>query len=97
MVPSSLKAWLEEERPLHYLQYGRHVHQNGYNNWQDQAHLHKEIQEGAQGDEIANLLNHFLAQVGGRHQSPDSRFGLRFSGCYVGDLCWRNVRNFKKL
>ena len=60
MVPSSLKARLEEERPLFILQYGRHVHQNGYNNWQDQAHLHKEIQEGAQGNEIANLLNFFL-------------------------------------
>ena len=21
------------------------------------------------------------------HQSSDSRFGLRFSGCFVGDLC----------
>ena len=34
------------------------------------------------------------------HQSSDSRFGLRFSGCFVGDLCYvRNVTNFliKKL
>ena len=30
------------------------------------------------------------------HQAPDSRFGMRFSWCYVGDLC--EVRNvFKKL
>ena len=29
------------------------------------------------------------------HQAPDSRFGMRFSWCYVGDLC--EVRNvFKK-
>ena len=59
-MPSSLKACLEEEKPLHYLQYGRHMHQKEHNNWQDQAHLHKEIQEGAQGDDIANLLNYFL-------------------------------------
>ena len=55
-MPSSLKACLEEERPLHYLQYGRHMHQKEHNNWQDQAHLHKEIQEGAQGDDIANVI-----------------------------------------
>ena len=29
------------------------------------------------------------------HQSSDSRFGLRFAGCFVGDLCYvRNVMNF---
>ena len=32
------------------------------------------------------------------HQSPDSRFGLRFSVCWVGDFClYIDVRNVKKL
>ena len=45
----------EEERPLRDLQYGWYVHQHGHDNWRDQAHLHKRIQEGAQGDEISNF------------------------------------------
>ena len=43
----------KEEWPLWDLLYGRHVHEDGLHNWGDQAHLHKRIQEGAQGDEIA--------------------------------------------
>ena len=74
------------------LHYGRHVHQDGQQNWKDQAHLHKGIQEGAHGDEMPFLPNYFHVKVGG----PDSsRFGLRFSKCYVGDLC--DVSNVKKI
>ena len=63
-MPSRHTARLQEERPLLALHYGRHVHQKGHNNWQDQAHLHNKIQEGAQGDEIANLLIIFLYRLG---------------------------------
>ena len=47
-----VQAWLGEERPLRDLQYGRHVYHEGHQNWQDQKHLHNEIQEGTEGDEI---------------------------------------------
>ena len=50
-----MQAWLGE-RPLRDLQYRRHVHQDRQKNWQDQKHLHKEIQEGTQGDEIRQFL-----------------------------------------
>ena len=72
------------------LHYGRHVHQDGQQNWKDQAHLHKGIQEGTHGDEMLFLPYYFHVKVGG----PDSR-GLRFSMCYVGDLC--DVSNVKKI
>ena len=70
------------------LHYGRHVHRDGQQNGQDQAHLHKGIQEGAHGDEIRFLPYHYFhVKVGGAQQGPDSRFGARFSFCIVGDLC----------
>ena len=72
------------------LHYGRHVHQDGQQNWKDQAHLQKGIQEGTHGDEMLFLPYYFHVKVGG----PDSR-GLRFSMCYVGDLC--DVSNVKKI
>ena len=50
----------EEERPLRDLQYGRNVYKEGHQHWRDQTHLHEWIQEGAQGDKIVILNNHFL-------------------------------------
>ena len=50
-----VQAWLGQERPLCDLQCGRHVHQDGRQNWTEEAHLHKRLQEGAQGEEMACL------------------------------------------
>ena len=64
------------------------MHRDGQQNWQDQTHLHQGIQEGAYGDEMSFLPYYdFHVKVGGAYQGPDSRFGLRFSSCNVGDLC----------
>ena len=62
---------------MYDLHYGRHVHRDGQQNWQDQAHLHKGIQEGAHGDEMRFLPYYFHVKV----------HGIRFSACIVGDLC----------
>ena len=85
------------------LQDGRHVHQEEYQNWRDQAHLHKGIQEGAHGDEMSFLPYNFHVKVGGTHVGgthglgnwlrdieplENSRFGLRFTWCNVEDLCY---------
>ena len=50
-----MQARLAQERSLRDLQCGRHVHQDGRQNWTEEAHLHKRLQEGAQGDEMACL------------------------------------------
>ena len=88
-----MQAWLGQERPMSDLQDGRHVHQEEYQNWRDQAHLHKGIQEGAHGDEMSFLPYNFHVKVGGTHVGGthgwgNPRFGLRFTWCNVGDLCY---------
>ena len=50
-----VQAWLGQERPLCDLQCRRHVHQGGHPHWQEQAHLHKWLQEGAYGNEVEFL------------------------------------------
>ena len=50
-----VQARLAQERSLRDLQCGRHVHQDGRQNWTEEAHLHKRLQEGAQGEEMACL------------------------------------------
>ena len=60
LLPLNRKAWRKFGRPLPDLHFGRHVHQEGQQNWRDQTHLHNKVQEGTQGDEIAFLPNYFL-------------------------------------
>ena len=64
-MPLNREARRKFERPLPDLHFGRNVHQKGQKNWRDQAHLHNEIQEGAQGDEIAFLPTFFLYRFWG--------------------------------
>ena len=52
-MPLNREARRKFERPLPDLHFGRHVHQEGQQNWRDQTHLHNKVQEGTQGDEIA--------------------------------------------
>ena len=48
-----------------------HVHRDGHWNWQDQAHFHRGLQEGTQGDEIIPRILAKTSQVPPTHLGSD--------------------------
>ena len=83
----------EEERPLQHLPYGRNVHKDQH--WQNQTHLHKWIQEGAQGDEIANFIIFFSCIGWGGGSIPCLAFWLKIFNVLSPQLV--SCKTFKKL
>ena len=66
-----VQVGLEQERPLLYLHVRCHVHRDGHWNWQDQAHFHRGLQEGTQGDEIIPRILAKTSQVPPTHLGSD--------------------------